>query len=619
MAISGNFSTSNQFVKYNISATEGTPSAENNTSPLTVSVQFWRTNTGWVTYGTGTVYCRINGVLYSQAVTPNDEITSAGIVLFHKAVTIPHEDDGSKQVEISAWISHNAPLSSDEQGFTVTLTTIPRASQPSINTWPQSVSAVTIGDTIIIHCNRASSAFTHTVRYAWCGRTGLIAQGVENNTQWVIPTDFCSDIPTATAGELTITLSTYNGSTLLGEKSVTVTASIPAGSGPVFSDFSARDANDATAAVTGDRSMLVRGYSALQITVPVAGRATSPSGASIVRYIAACGEKSVQAAWSADTDVVLSLGAAESGSVSVAAVDSRGQQTVVTHLITLIPYTPPVVRAVSATRKNGVGEETTLSFRAEIYTEPIGQTENSVQSVAYTWQEGDTVHQGATVIPTAISWAGPIAGDTDGGFSPSKSFTLRLIVADAVTTTECALPLHSGVPVLDTYRRGKTMGMGVGKRWEHGILDMAAGDVYLGGQLLWQYVYPVGSVYISREATDPATLFGGTWERLKDRFILAAGDTYAAGTTGGEAAHKLIEDELPAHEHAQRMDNASGAAVTAACDGGSGAASAGQYIDVSVLHWVTNSRQLTTFTTGGDVAHNNMPPYTAFYVWVRIA
>ena len=48
-------------------------------------------------------------------------------------------------------------------------------------------------------------------------------------------------------------------------------------------------------------------------------------------------------------------------------------------------------------------------------------------------------------------------------------------------------------------------------------------------------IYPVGSIYMSVNATSPASLFGGTWEQLKDRFLLAAGDTYAAGSTGGEA------------------------------------------------------------------------------------
>ena len=59
---------------------------------------------------------------------------------------------------------------------------------------------------------------------------------------------------------------------------------------------------------------------------------------------------------------------------------------------------------------------------------------------------------------------------------------------------------------------------------------------------LLDYAHPVGSVYISTAATDPADLFGGgTWERIKDVFLLAAGDTYAAGASGGEAAHTLTE------------------------------------------------------------------------------
>ncbi len=48
--------------------------------------------------------------------------------------------------------------------------------------------------------------------------------------------------------------------------------------------------------------------------------------------------------------------------------------------------------------------------------------------------------------------------------------------------------------------------------------------------------HPVGSLYWSMEATDPAALFGGTWEQIKDQFVLAAGDTYKAGTSGGAAS-----------------------------------------------------------------------------------
>ena len=62
-------------------------------------------------------------------------------------------------------------------------------------------------------------------------------------------------------------------------------------------------------------------------------------------------------------------------------------------------------------------------------------------------------------------------------------------------------------------------------------------------------LYPVGSVYISFNSADPSTLFGGTWQRLKDRFLLASGDTYAANTTGGSATKTIGVNNLPSHTH----------------------------------------------------------------------
>lgn len=62
----------------------------------------------------------------------------------------------------------------------------------------------------------------------------------------------------------------------------------------------------------------------------------------------------------------------------------------------------------------------------------------------------------------------------------------------------------------------------------------------LGGKTLEQLMlalYPVGAVYISVNSTSPASLFGGTWEQLKDRFLLGAGGSYTANNTGGSASH----------------------------------------------------------------------------------
>ena len=102
-------------------------SIENNTSNITVRVLFFRTNQGYTTFGTGTCYCGINGTSYSQAVASSQKITSSPIALFTKTVDVPHDNDGSKSVWVSAYIRHNAPITSSDQGFNAGLPKIPRA------------------------------------------------------------------------------------------------------------------------------------------------------------------------------------------------------------------------------------------------------------------------------------------------------------------------------------------------------------------------------------------------------------------------------------------------------------------------------------------------------------
>ena len=70
---------------------------------------------------------------------------------------------------------------------------------------------------------------------------------------------------------------------------------------------------------------------------------------------------------------------------------------------------------------------------------------------------------------------------------------------------------------------------------------------------LLNLVYPVGSVYMSFNNVSPATFFGGTWEQIKDTFLLAVGDTYTAGQSGGAATVQLQTNEMPAHLHAGRL------------------------------------------------------------------
>lgn len=140
-------------------------------------------------------------------------------------------------------------------------------------------------------------------------------------------------------------------------------------------------------------------------------------------------------------------------------------------------------------------------------------------------------------------------------------------------------------------------------------------------------VYPVGAVYISLTATNPHDLFGGTWEQIQGRFLLAVGANTAntttaygsmsasainrsAGEQGGEVAHTLTTSEMPEHAHPIRY-------------GSVGSSSGDTYASVRVPYNQAQARvgedNQGMEAVGGGQAHNNMPPYLAVYMWRRTA
>lgn len=130
--------------------------------------------------------------------------------------------------------------------------------------------------------------------------------------------------------------------------------------------------------------------------------------------------------------------------------------------------------------------------------------------------------------------------------------------------------------------------------------------------------YPVGSIYMSVLNVNPTNYFGGEWEQIKDVFLLAGGDTYEVGSTGGEATHKLTVDEMPSHTHAFNKEFSHSAIVMREGNG------AGDSWDVYIRNSGANINYRRVMAlygnldTGGSEEHNNMPPYLAIYVWKRI-
>ena len=124
--------------------------------------------------------------------------------------------------------------------------------------------------------------------------------------------------------------------------------------------------------------------------------------------------------------------------------------------------------------------------------------------------------------------------------------------------------------------------------------------------------YPPGSIYRTVDGNfDPNVSWGGTWELLKDVFLVGAGNKYSIGSTGGEETHTITINEMPSHYHNgtynfnanYRIDPSSYEGVFSNLygpnDGQKGA--------------ITRA----TASEGGNQPHNNMPPYKAVNTWVR--
>lgn len=148
-------------------------------------------------------------------------------------------------------------------------------------------------------------------------------------------------------------------------------------------------------------------------------------------------------------------------------------------------------------------------------------------------------------------------------------------------------------------------------------------------------VYPVGSIYMSTVSTNPATLFGfGTWEAMPAGRVLLAqgksswGTTYNAGSTGGEATHKLTVGEMPSHNHTGSTNttgnHSHNTPTTGTYDGdGKGYDSGGgnnpNYTQCFTSEAGSHSHTITIQNTGSSQSHNNMQPYIVCYIWKRVS
>lgn len=153
---------------------------------------------------------------------------------------------------------------------------------------------------------------------------------------------------------------------------------------------------------------------------------------------------------------------------------------------------------------------------------------------------------------------------------------------------------------------------------------------------IYNAIYPIGSIYMTTNTTSPAQLFGGTWEKIEDKFLIGASDNTLVNSTGGEAAHTLTESEMASHTHAPNtkvLNTEENKTFEFQIARDLNSKSTARYLVAKGSdYWVIGADPAATdfynkydvdvatatAPTGGSQPHNNIPPYFAVYIWKRV-
>lgn len=210
-------------VSISLSVVQNSQSITNNTSNVTVTLNYSWTNGSYNRYST-TKYIKIGGTKYSfnDADINTDATTSGSGVLFTKTLNIAHNADGTKELNVEAYVDTNLnSIGVLTKTTTKTLTTIPRAS--TISATDAAVEAVS---TITI--SRKSTDFVHTLTYKIGDISGtIISKTSATKVNWTIPATVYKAFTTSLTKSCTITCKTLTSSgATVGTKTTTITASI---------------------------------------------------------------------------------------------------------------------------------------------------------------------------------------------------------------------------------------------------------------------------------------------------------------------------------------------------------------------------------------------------------
>ena len=334
------------------------------------------------------------------------------------------------------------------------LPTIPRASQPSIKTFPNSTPDFNLGETITIHMNAVNGSFRHTVYFLYGDKTYKIAENVSANCQFntnLVAEEIYKITTSKKAYSGQIKVDTFLNGDLTGSKTCHYNAHL-VDVEPTFTDFTYFDSNATTKTITGNDQIFIQGQSKLSVKISKERKAEAKKYATMSKYLASAFGVSITKSYSATADVQIDIGTVNASTnqvVNVSAIDSREFSTTKTKNITVIPYSRPTIN-VSAGRKGNFENETIAKISGNIASLKIGNAEkNGVLSLkCRTKSSMDSDFGSAQNVPFTIGLDMILrVPDFHIALDNTLKHTLEFEITDKLSSVKVFVEIDVGIPI----------------------------------------------------------------------------------------------------------------------------------------------------------------------------
>jgi len=343
---------------------------------------------------------------------------------------INHDADGTAKVSLSTTFYPKADLAgttvnSVTASGKIEIDTIQRKSSVTCNSFY-------IGDSTAITINRASSSFTHTIKYEYGTLSGTIAdKTAETSIGWTpTATDFYGQIPDDTAGSGTIICETYSGSTLLGTATTTFNAYVKENECVPTVTATIEDTNEGTSGASGSASNIVRYISKPKVTIT----ATPQYSSTIKSYRISWGDGQVSTA----SNTTFSDGVS-SPIVTVSATDSRGYTTTAKYDLSAlnrwIEYIYPATTTMTVARTESTSETVNLTAIANYFNGSFGASSN-IGTFSYRYRLSGETWGDWTLLATTVNGNTITGTATLNNISTESSCDFQVKLSDYFNTSE---------------------------------------------------------------------------------------------------------------------------------------------------------------------------------------